>query len=199
MDTKLKVKVSAKQQRLISESLTDRHATQAAIRAGYSPHTAAQQAARLLRHPRIREILEQQAEFVERHIQGRRMKRRSASCPSRRVISQTPQEDASESERAVLEQARSVILSDVRALFDEHGRLRSFHELSDREAAAIASITIVRRKTQIVQKVRFRERAKVVKMLFRHFGLEGAGVHSGDEVERGARLEAGRKRPAGTR
>jgi hypothetical protein len=115
------------------------------------------------------------------------------------VISQTRREDASNSERALWEQAHSVISFDVRALFDEHGRLRPLHELSDHEAAAIASIAIVRRKTQMVQKVRFRETAKVLEMLFRHFGLQGAGVPCSDEVERGARLEAGRKRAAGTR
>ena len=127
------------------------------------------------------------------------MKRRSVSSPSRRVISQTRRDDASDSERTLGERARSVILSDVRVLFDEHGRLRPLHELSDHEAAAIASITIVRRKAQIVVKVRFRDRLKVLAMLFRHLGLQGAGVHGGDEVEPGARLEAGRKCPAGAR
>ena len=48
-------KLTAKQQRFCDEYLIDLNATQAAIRAGYSPKTAAQAAARLLTNVKVQE------------------------------------------------------------------------------------------------------------------------------------------------
>ena len=46
--------LNAKQQRFVDEYLIDLNGTQAAIRAGYSPHTANEQGSRLLAHVGVR-------------------------------------------------------------------------------------------------------------------------------------------------
>ena len=51
-------KVTAKQQRFVSEYLIDLNATQAAIRAGYSEKTAAEQASRLLTNVKVAEAIQ---------------------------------------------------------------------------------------------------------------------------------------------
>lgn len=48
-----------KQQRFVQEYLIDLNATQAAIRAGYSPKTAAQQGFDLLRNPKVQDAIDQ--------------------------------------------------------------------------------------------------------------------------------------------
>lgn len=50
--------MNAKQQRFVQEYLIDLNATQAAIRAGYSAHTAEQQGCRLLRNAKIKTAVE---------------------------------------------------------------------------------------------------------------------------------------------
>lgn len=61
--------LTSKQRQFIAEYLKDSNATQAAIRAGYSPKTAQEQSSRLLKQPEIREII------CER---GREMARKAA-------------------------------------------------------------------------------------------------------------------------
>ncbi|WSH67087.1 terminase small subunit [Rhizobium ruizarguesonis] len=59
--------LSAKQKRFVAEYLIDLNATQAAIRAGYSPKTATVQASRLLTNAKVQEELsEQQSKVAER-------------------------------------------------------------------------------------------------------------------------------------
>jgi phage terminase small subunit len=52
---------AARRARFVAEYLIDRNATQAAIRAGYSPHTAKQQGSRLLTYDDVRAAIEEQA------------------------------------------------------------------------------------------------------------------------------------------
>jgi hypothetical protein len=52
--------LTPKQRAFVLEYLKDRNATQAAIRAGYSPNTAAEQGYELLRKPQVAEFLAQQ-------------------------------------------------------------------------------------------------------------------------------------------
>lgn len=52
-------KLTPKQQKFVDEYLIDLNATQAAMRAGYSPHTATEQASRLLTNVKVQEAVEQ--------------------------------------------------------------------------------------------------------------------------------------------
>lgn len=55
-----------KQRRFVDEYLVDLNATQAAIRAGYSPKTAGSQAFDLLKKPEIHEYIEERRAPVEK-------------------------------------------------------------------------------------------------------------------------------------
>lgn len=51
-------KLTAKQRLFVTEYLKDLNATQSAIRAGYSPHTAAEQGARLLANVKVKKAID---------------------------------------------------------------------------------------------------------------------------------------------
>ena len=51
-------KLNDRQARFVYEYQIDYNGTQAAIRAGYSPHTAQEQASRLLKHPLVKQMIE---------------------------------------------------------------------------------------------------------------------------------------------
>ncbi|RAK21128.1 phage terminase small subunit [Anoxybacillus vitaminiphilus] len=60
-------KLTEKQKRFVEEYLIDLNGTQAAIRAGYSPKTAAEQASRLLKNVKVRAYIdERMAELSKR-------------------------------------------------------------------------------------------------------------------------------------
>lgn len=104
------------EQRFIVEYLKDMNGTQAAIRAGYKKHNAGPQASRLLSRERVMTaIAEAQAKLLEKR--GITVER-------------------------VLDELARIGFSDPRRLFDERGRLRAVHTLSEEDAATIASIEI---------------------------------------------------------
>ena len=63
------VKLTPKQQRFVDEYLIDLNATQAATRAGYSPRTANEQAARLLVNVSIQEAIQKARKAQEKRTQ----------------------------------------------------------------------------------------------------------------------------------
>lgn len=93
------------------------NATDAAIRAGYSPKTADQQGSRLLKDVKVSSLLD---------------KRRVALCTKLEIST----------ERILQERAR-LSFFDVRKLFDKDGKPIPIHELDDDSAAAIAGLEVV--------------------------------------------------------
>jgi phage terminase small subunit len=95
---------------------------------------------------------------------------------------------------ATCEQIRRGMLYDIRALFDERGNFRPLHELSERDAAMIAGVDVVKRnvtsgdgQTDTVLKVRLVDRAKYVEMAAKHHGLLTEKIeHSGGLLVRWA-------------
>lgn len=106
--------LTPKQQRFVEEYLLDHNGTKAAIRAGYSKHTANEQAAGLLAKPSIR--IEVDARIEER-------KKRSILTL----------------DRLDLELAR-LGFSDSRKLLDADGNILPVNQWSDDAAASVASI-----------------------------------------------------------
>lgn len=106
--------LTPKQQRFVEEYLIDLNATQAAIRAGYSPETAYSIGSENLKKPEIATAIE----------------------AARKNLSET---SGITLERVQKEYARLAFL-DIRKAFDEEGRLKPIHELDDDTAAAIAGI-----------------------------------------------------------
>jgi phage terminase small subunit len=143
-------RLTPKQQAFVFEYLKDLNATQAAIRAGYSGHTAKQQGQRLLTNVDV-------------------AKRLSEALAARQVAAYV------ESERLEREAERISSISDIRRLF-RGGRFLPIEELPDDIAGAIASIETVIRKgddgPEQIRKVRFLDKNTAVKTLFQ---LRGDG------------------------
>ena len=144
--------LAPRQERFVEEYLVDLNATQAAIRAGYSPKTAEAQGSRLLSNVK-----------VQRGVAARMAAR------SRRT------EVAAD--RTLLEIAR-VGFSDLRRLFHEDGRLKHPLAWDDDTAASIASVEVVTRNlgdggVEYIHKIKLWDKGKALEQLSKHLGLYG--------------------------
>mgnify|MGYP001565889504 CR=1 FL=1 len=144
--------LSPRQARFVLEYLLDLNATQAAIRCGYSPKTAASQASRLLTNVKIRAAV--------------------AANQAKRLASNDLSADR------ILEEIRRIAFSDVRVLFDAKHNLRHIKDLSDAESAAIASVEVLIKNakagdgvTDTIYKVRQWDKLKALEMAAKRFGL----------------------------
>jgi len=90
--------------------------TQAAITAGYSKKTAAEQATRLLRNVKVQKI-----------ISGL-----TAKIEAKAIVTK----------EEVLQELRKIALFDLRTLYDQNGALKPIAELSDEAGAAITGIEV---------------------------------------------------------
>lgn len=170
--------MTPKQQRFIAEYLVDLNATQAAIRAGYSPKTANEQAARLLANASV-------AAEVAKRTQAQLVK---AELTADRV----------------LEEMRRLAFSDVRNLFDAQGNLKPLQQLSAEDAACIAGLEVVIKNakagdgvTDTVHKIKIWDKTRTLEMLGKHFALLVERVHHTAEDALIAALQNGRKRAGG--
>jgi phage terminase small subunit len=111
--------MTAKQQIFVREYLVDLNATQAAIRAGYSPRTAKQIAHENLTKPDVAAAISA--------AQRDRMSKLEISADR------------------VLQEAARIAFFDIQECFDGNGRLLPVHKLSDDSAAALASLRVVKR------------------------------------------------------
>lgn len=143
--------LTEKQGRFCQEYVVDLNATQAAIRAGYSPRTAAQQAARLLTKVKVQEEIQ----------------RRQAAIGERLEVT---------ADRVVLELAR-IAFFDIRKLYDDRGRLRDPKDLDDNTARAISSIEAVELPTAedqppaVLRKIRAWDKKGALELLGKHLGI----------------------------
>lgn len=153
--------------------------THAAIAAGYSKRGAKDIAYELLQRAEIQAAV---AERVERRIQ-------SAELTADRV----------------LEEMRRLAFFDIRCLFDGAGKLKPLRELTDEQAAALASCEIVIKniaagdgKTDTVHKLKAYDKTKALEMLGKHFALltEHVAISGLDDLlaQRKARLSKARER-----
>lgn len=149
-------KLSPKQLRFVEEYLVDMNGTQAAIRAGYSPRTANEQAARLLAHVSV-------SKAVSNRLQKRQKKLELT-------------------QERVLRELMRVAFFDPRALFTADGRPRSIEELDDDTAAVIAGLDIAMERTEEetedgrpiyapVRKYKVSDKMKALELCMRHMGL----------------------------
>lgn len=141
-----------KHRRFAAEYVIDRNATQAAIRAGYSPRTARQQGEQLLSKPDI-------AAFV-----SEKQQKAMDACDL----------SAAETMWTIARPLRG----DVRKLFTPEGTLKPITELSDEEASMIGGFEVIKKNAEagdghmdIVHKVKLIDRARYVEMAAKHFAL----------------------------
>lgn len=146
--------MSPKQARFVAEYLIDLNGKQAAIRCGYSPRTAEQQASRLLRN-------EQVAAAV---IVGKARQLAAADLSAARV----------------LEEMRRLAFFDVAAFFDEAGNLLPIHQMPVEARAAIAGLEVARanlnpkdgkKDDEWLHKIKLAPKQHALEMLGKHFGL----------------------------
>ena len=141
--------LNGKRQLFVLEYLKDLNASAAAVRAGYSPRTARQQAYRMLQEPEIAEAVSRaQAERAER-------------C---RIDADW-----------VLERLARIADSDIRRIFD--GReLKLPEDIDDATAAAVAGIEVVtvakgQGEVEHVAKIKFWDKRAALVDIGRHLGM----------------------------
>ena len=105
-----------KQQRFVQEYMIDLNGTRAAIRAGYSPRTAASIANENLRKPEI-----------------------AAAIDAARTEMQVRTEVTAD---RVIQELAKIAFLDARKLFSADGSLKAVHELDDDTAAALVSLDV---------------------------------------------------------
>lgn len=145
-------KLTPKQVLFIAEYRKDLNATQAAIRAGYSPKTAHVIGPENLEKPEIAKVLAEQTQIAL--------------------------EKVGLSAEKTLEAIRRPIDADIRGLFDQHGNLKPIHLLNSEEASLIAGFEVIVKNAQagdghtdIVHKIKVVDRARYVEMAAKHFKL----------------------------
>jgi phage terminase small subunit len=147
-------KITPKQQRFVDEYLIDLNATQAAIRAGYSPKTARQIGQQNLSKLVI------QAEITE----GRKRASERTEITVDRI----------------LQQLAAIAFLDVRRLFDAEGNLLSVQALADDVASAIASLESEdlfegrgpdRKKVGRITKIKLADKMAALQMLGKYLGM----------------------------
>jgi phage terminase small subunit len=169
--------LSDKHARFVAEYLIDSNATQAAIRAGYSPKTAAAQASRLLRNVKVRAAV-----------------RRGQA----RVIA-----EAEVSAAATLRELGRVGYFDIGQVFRRNGDLIPIHQLPPAVRAGIASVEIVLKnatagddKIDRVLKIRTTDKVPALGLLARHFALLVDRVQVTGAVSLAEKIAAARRRGA---
>jgi phage terminase small subunit len=146
-------KLTARQERFVAEYLLQPNATQAAAKAGYSAKTADRIGPELLGKTCVAQAIAA--------AQAKRAERAEINA-----------------DRVLAEVAR-LAFADVRALFDDDGRLRPIHQLTAEAAAAISSFEVVTRRTpggeaadiEHVARVRTFDKGSALVLLAKHLGL----------------------------
>ncbi len=169
--------LNPKQRRFIAEYLIDLNATQAAIRAGYSPRSADIQAFHLLRHPSISRAV----------TQGKADQLASADLTATRV----------------LEELRRLALFDGRSFLKPDGSLKPVHDWTPEMGAALAGFEVLIKNTKAgdgvqdtIHKIRLWDKPRSLELLAKHFALLTDVVRVSGEGGVIERLAAARTRLA---
>ena len=141
-------KLTEKRQQFVDEYLIDLNGTQAAIRAGYSPKTANEQAARLLANVSIQEAV------------SRAMAERS----KRTGVNQ---------DRVVQELARLAFVDPSKLINTENASIKE--DASGDDLACIQSVKVKtsdgERGTTIEREIKLNDKIRALEMLGRHLGM----------------------------
>lgn len=145
--------LNPKQQQFVVEYLVDLNATQAAIRAGYSPKTAGVQGFDLLKKPEIAAAIET--------LRNEHAKNTGLTV-----------------ERVLLEAMRLAFF-DIRKLTDAEGNPIPINQLDDDTAAAIQGLELATERVRgddegvetVVRKYKVADKNSALERLFKHLGL----------------------------
>jgi len=141
-------KITPKQQRFVDEYLIDLNATQAAIRAGYSPRSAESQGSRLSKNRKVRAHIDE----------------RMAELSRRTGVNQ---------ERIMRELARIAFLDPTRLA--NMGDATINEDATEHDRAAIAAVRVRQIPTQdgtgVEREVRFADKIRALELLGKRFGM----------------------------
>lgn len=144
--------LTVQQQRFVAEYLVDFNGKGAAIRAGYSERTAAEQGYDLLRRPHIA------AAIAARH--------------------KKQLEKADLTAARLREELRRNCFFDIRNIYEQNGNLKPITELADDEAACIAGVEVVKRnltggddEIDEIHKVKINPKLQAIELAAKLLGL----------------------------
>lgn len=141
------MKLTEKQKRFADEYLIDLNATQAAIRAGYSPKSAEQQGSRLLTNAKVRAYIDE----------------RMAEHSARTGVNQ---------ERIIRELARIAFLDPTQLVDMDSAELLDAASADDRAAIASVKVKTMSGETEMIEReVRFADKIKALELLGKRFGM----------------------------
>lgn len=154
--------LTPKQARFVAEYLIDLNATQAAIRAGYSPKTANRIASNLL----------SKVDIAQAVAEGKARQLEAAGLSAVRV----------------LEEYRRLAFIDLRTFFDEAGNMKAMGDLTAEQGSALAGLEVIIKNaeagdgvTDRVHKFKVWDKTRALESLAKHFGLLTDRVdHSGE-------------------
>jgi len=139
-------KLPARQQRFVDEYLIDLNGTQAAIRAGYSPRTANQQASRLLTKQSIQEAI-----AVAKAERSRRTKLMQDK---------------------VIRQLEKIAFADIKDVVTWDGELFSVRPSEEIDGTILAEIREKPGRNGVARTVKLNDRMKALLKLYDHLGDE---------------------------
>jgi phage terminase small subunit len=166
---KIKKQLSPRHQTFCREYLIDFIGTKAAIRAGFSEHTAAEQASRLLSKVKIQEEINR--------LRREREKRLEASADF------------------VVREFMRIAKFDIRDLYDKNGNLKDIKDLPEDVAKCISAIDVDelwgpnedgpgKSRIGTTKKVKAWDKVRALEALGEHFGIfKRLGVKGADEEE----------------
>ena len=139
--------LSRKMERFCNEFIIDMSVTGAAVRAGYSEKTAAQQGSRLLRKPEVAALV--------RRLHKEKLDRVDLRAEN------------------VIKELATIAFSDVRSLLDSAGQLVPVHLLPDEAAASIASfdVTTAGNGQTRISRIKTWNKVAALEQLCKHLGL----------------------------
>lgn len=147
--------LNAKHLRFVDEYIVDLNATQAAIRAGYSPKTAKQQGHRLLTYVDVQRAIEAK----RKEVAG----------------------DLGITRERVLREMAKLAFSDLRQLYNEDGSLKHPHEWPEGAAGAISGMELVeefgdgpdgKKLIGYTKKLKLWDKGKQLENLLKHLGMD---------------------------
>jgi len=171
--------VTPKQESFVAEYLIDLNATQAALRAGYSPKTAASQGERLLRNVEVTQAL---------------------------LVARKAREDRTQiTQDRVLKELARIAFFDPRRLLDADGKPKPIQELDDDTAAVLAGMDISeeyegsgedRVFVGYTKKVKVSDKVGALSLAMRHLGMLKDKIEHSGTIGIGERIRMNREKRA---